>query len=152
MIRFGTSLPRIAIHHAMILGLLSGHSGPEPVVFCCAFGLRLTRSGQSAAKFAVMHNTARTAMMRSVEPGQGNEKSVGVYTNPSAADHKTQFDKAQLVEYRWAENQIDRLPGLAVMTDGRREIAGCTRRCDGCVADRGARAAAGRRALCGDPL
>jgi hypothetical protein len=26
-----------------------------------------------AAKFAVMHNTAQTAMMRSVEPGPGNE-------------------------------------------------------------------------------
>jgi len=44
--RFGTSLPRIAyitncIHHALISGLLIGHSGPEPVVFCCAFGLKL---------------------------------------------------------------------------------------------------------------
>jgi len=26
-----------------------------------------------AAKFAVMHNTGKTAMMRSVESGQGNE-------------------------------------------------------------------------------
>jgi hypothetical protein len=26
-----------------------------------------------AAKFAVMHNTAQAAMMRSVEPGPGNE-------------------------------------------------------------------------------
>jgi putative tryptophan/tyrosine transport system substrate-binding protein len=48
------------------------------------------------------------------------------------------------IEYRWAENQIDRLPGLAVMTDGRRKLL---------AADRGVRAtAAGRRALCGDPL
>jgi hypothetical protein len=26
------------------------------------------------------------------------------------------------IEYRWAENQIHRLPGLAVMTDGRRKL------------------------------
>jgi len=39
--RFGTSLPRIATHHALISGLLIGHSGPEPVVFCYAFGLKL---------------------------------------------------------------------------------------------------------------
>jgi len=29
-----------------------------------------------AAKFAVMHNTAQTAMMRSVEPGHGNERAL----------------------------------------------------------------------------
>jgi len=46
--RFGTSLPRIAIHHALISGLLTGHSGPEPVVFCCAFGLRLTPNRHKA--------------------------------------------------------------------------------------------------------
>ena len=39
--RFGTSLPRIATHHGLISGLLIGHSGPEPVVFCYAFGLKL---------------------------------------------------------------------------------------------------------------
>jgi len=37
---------------------------------------RMTQSGHWAAKFAVMHNTAETAMMRSVEPGQGNEAAL----------------------------------------------------------------------------
>jgi hypothetical protein len=36
----------------------------------------MTQSGHWAAKFAVMHNTAETAMMCSVEPGQGNEAAL----------------------------------------------------------------------------
>jgi hypothetical protein len=36
----------------------------------------VTPSGRSAANFAVMHNTAQTAMMRFVEPGQGNETAL----------------------------------------------------------------------------
>ena len=36
----------------------------------------LTRCGSRVADFAVMHNTAQTAKMRSVEPGQGNETAL----------------------------------------------------------------------------
>jgi hypothetical protein len=107
MIRFGTSLPRIAIHHALILGL-SGHSGPEQVVFCCAFGLRLTRSGQSAAKFAVMHNTARTAMMRSVEPGQGNEKASG----------STQIRPRQTTKHNSTKRNSSNIAGQRIKSTG----------------------------------
>jgi hypothetical protein len=44
--RFGSSLARIA--YALSRVCFTGNSGPEPVVFCCAFGLRSTPNRHKA--------------------------------------------------------------------------------------------------------
>src|SRR5215831_2908669 len=70
--RFGTSLPRIAIHHALISGLLTGHSGPEPVVFCCT--ARTGARGLIGAVECVVTIGAQAAEL--AEPERGEIASV----------------------------------------------------------------------------
>ena len=57
----------------------SGHArriGQCPLSGVKRTWLRDEASGHPAAGFAVMHKTAETAMLRSVEPEQGNETSL----------------------------------------------------------------------------